>query len=355
MNTLHTCTASALLALGTATTSVAQVTITSNDLFAIGSRYQIGVDDSPSATPGNSGTNLSWNFGTLTAEGTRILEVMAPQDSPLGAQLGGNRAVVENTNEAADHLTVSTTQLRGHGIILGEGDLQMPLALTPPMVLLNLPAQYYQNHSGISRARLSSYLGQDIGLGFVVDSIRIRTHIAYLSEVDGWGTVTTPLGSFGAIRQFLLQNVTDSMDVYRADEDLWLLGVDVTSSAQRSWSWWAPEHDLPVVQLFDDDGNGGMDRAEWIEEDLNTTSVNGPTEQLPVQVFPNPATEQVTVVLKDAATATYILHDLNGRRVQQGTLSSEHSSIPLGELDRGVYALQVEQGRAIGSTRIVVH
>jgi hypothetical protein len=354
MNTFNAFSATTLLTLATATSAAAQAVITATDLFAVGSRYQMATDESPTAQPGNNGTNLTWTFQGLQSDFFTIVEVKQPSESPFSDLLPGNRAALEDTDVAAEYLTVSPTQLLSHGRVFQEDGIQAAVALDPPMVLLNLPAQYYQIHTGVSRSQLTSYFGFDPGLGFTVDSIRVRTRIAYQSEVGGWGTVTTPLGTFNAVKQFLLENVTDSVDFYRADQDLWLLGVDVSTSAQPSWSWWSPEHDLPLVRLFDEDNNGIMDRAVWIEADLNTTAIDDRAAVGTLDVFPNPAMDQITVPLEGMGLAAYAILDAQGRLVQQGRLSRERDTVPVAHLERGAYILRLDQGGAISQARVVL-
>lgn len=354
MNTLNPFRAALLLTLGSATMSNAQVTITANDLYTIGSRYEVGMDEMPGVMPGNNGTALTWSFSTLVPDATRIVEVMAPQSSSFGDLLPGDRAAVENSGEAADHLTVAPTELVWHGRILEEDGIQAALPLDPPMVLLTLPAQHYQLHTGVTRSQRSSYLGLDLGLGFVVDSIRVRTHITYQSEVQGWGEVTTPLGTFDAIKHLLAESVTDSVDFYRADQDIWLEGVEVLANDQNTWKWWAPTMDLPVMQLMDDDADGTMDRAEWIEADLSTTSIVDRAPFDRIDVFPNPATDRITVPLEGLGMAGYVLHDAQGRLVQEGRVSRERSTIPVAHLDRGPYLLRIDQGGIVSQARVVL-
>jgi len=354
MNTFNTIATGMLLALSATNTASAQAIITASALYAPGSRYQMATDEAPAAQPGNNGTNLTWSFQGLQSDFFTIVEVKQPSESPFGDMLPGNRAAVEDTDVAAEYLTVSPTHLLSHGRVFQEDGIQAAVALDPPMVLLNLPAQYYQIHTGVSRSQLTSHFGFDPGIGFVVDSIRVRTRIAYQSEVGGWGTVTTPLGTFNAVKQILLENVTDSVDFYRADQDLWLLGVDVSTSAQPSWSWWSPEHDLPLVRLFDEDNNGIMDRAVWIEADLNTTAIDDRTAVGTFDVFPNPAMDQITVLLEGMGLVAYAILDTQGRLVQEGRLSRERSTVPVGHLQRGTYILRLDQGGAISQARVVL-
>lgn len=354
MDTRHTHHATLLLALGAASMASAQVSINADHLFAIGSRYQVAVDETPGVTPGNSGINLSWNYPGLDADAMRIVEVRIPAESPFGPALPGDRAMVVNTDELAEHFTVSPTQLLSHGLVRQEDGVQVEVALAPPMALLDLPTQQADYIQGISRSRNTAHLGLDIGLGFIVDSIRTRTHINYQSEVQGWGQLTTPLGTINALKQILVLDVTDSIDVYRADQDLWIEGIETTNSDETSWSWWSPAHDIPVLKLFDDENDGVVDRAEWIEADLNTTAIDDRAAVGTLDVFPNPAMDQVTVPLEGLGMADYAILDAQGRMVQRGRLSRARSTVPVGHLDRGTYLIRVDQRGSIAQARIIL-
>jgi hypothetical protein len=353
MNVFNTLPAMALVAIG-ASNACAQVSVSASNLFAIGSRYQVAIDEAPGVTPGNSGINLTWSYPGLESDAMRIAEVMAPADSPFGPAIPGTRAMVSNTDEAADHFTVTPTQLLYHGRVFEDEGIPVELPLTPPMALLNLPTQQADYIQGISRMSNTAYLGLDIGLGFIVDSIRVRTRLNYQSEVQGWGQLTTPLGTFDAIKQILVLDVTDSVDVYRADQDLWIEGIQTVNSDEASWSWWTPAHDIPVLKLFDDDNDGVVDRAEWIEADLNTTSTNDREPAGQTAVYPNPATDLITVPLEAMGSATYALHDAQGRLVQGGRLCREKSAIPVAHLERGAYVLRIEQGGTVMQARVVL-
>lgn len=347
-----------LLLLGTSLLagqhSLAQATIEPADLLPPGARYRVAIDDAPGVVPGNSGINLAWNFPGLDADDLRLVEVMDPAESPFGEAFPGDIALVENTNTAAEHFTVTTTELLSHGRVFVEEGIQAVAPLTPPMVLLELPAAYYQYHQGVSRSVSTSYLGQDIGLGYVVDSIRLRTSIAYQSEVNGWGDLTTPLGTFDAIKQQLFSNIKDTMDVYRADQQQWIEAIQTDAYSTITWTWWSSQYGIPVLQLFDDEHDGVVDRAEWLQEELGTTSIADPVTDAELQAYPNPATDQVMVTLTGQGAATYTLCDAQGRLVQQGQLVQERSIIPLAEVEPGAHVLRVEQAGSVRRMTLVV-
>jgi len=171
--------------------------------------------------------------------------------------------------------------------------------------------------------------------------------------VGGWGTVTTPLGAFDAVKQVLVENVTDSMDFYRADQGLWMLGVDVTTSTKPSWLWWTPPHDIPVVRLFDEDNNGTMDRAVWVEEELLGTGVHQPAAAATFTMHPNPATDRVEVAMPGEGEKRYRLMSAEGRVVQEGRVMGARGTIPLQHVAPGTYVLELRDGRRVAQQRLV--
>lgn len=90
----------------------------------------------------------------------------------------------------------------------------------------------------------------------------------------------------------------------------------------------------PNIQLYD---------IIRIWEDGCTVGMNEVVGSGPqVTIFPNPAFEEVTVVLEGARPANYRLFDAAGRVVLQGRLSGERSTLPTSQLHLGVYVLRVE-------------
>jgi hypothetical protein len=70
-------------------------------------------------------------------------------------------------------------------------------------------------------------------------------------------------------------------------------------------------------------------------------------------VFPNPATDRLTVELLTSAPATVALRDLAGRLVlAPATLGADHQLRLPALLASGVYLLEVRQGAAVAIRRI---
>ena len=93
-------------------------------------------------------------------------------------------------------------------------------------------------------------------------------------------------------------------------------------------------------------------------DNLNITSYTGTatlaSQALPgLSVFPNPATDRLTVALPTAGAATVALRDLTGRVVlAPATLGADKQLVLPASLARGLYLLEVKQGNVTAVRRI---
>lgn len=74
--------------------------------------------------------------------------------------------------------------------------------------------------------------------------------------------------------------------------------------------------------------------------------------ELTASVYPNPASEQVTVYLKDLSSPDlgYILSDAKGKLIKQNKLSNAETVIPMAELSKASYFITVMNGKDVIKT-----
>ena len=88
----------------------------------------------------------------------------------------------------------------------------------------------------------------------------------------------------------------------------------------------------------------------------NLTAVKGTTNELEVarlsfKLYPNPAREDVIHILDVDSTPSYIIYNLMGVAVAKGIL--ENKSIYVGQLVRGIYILELYDGRITATKRFI--
>lgn len=67
----------------------------------------------------------------------------------------------------------------------------------------------------------------------------------------------------------------------------------------------------------------------------------------PIQIYPNPASEQLSIYLSSASSDEFqvVLTDLSGREVKRAILQSAKNEVELQNLENGLYLLQMEDAR----------
>ncbi|QQR86578.1 MAG: hypothetical protein IPJ76_18685 [Flavobacteriales bacterium] len=119
----------------------------------------------------------------------------------------------------------------GYGVELA--GLPVPILMEDQDVIYELPVQF-----GDSTADFSSYNLDIPGLGYYGFS-QDRTN-----EVDGWGAITTPAGSFDVLRVKTTLEITDSIAV-----DSLGVGFSVDRPVVREYKWLAQGLRVPVLQI----------------------------------------------------------------------------------------------------------
>lgn len=84
------------------------------------------------------------------------------------------------------------------------------------------------------------------------------------------------------------------------------------------------------------------------------TKVPEPFAELNFSVFPNPATNRVTIAMPTAAEASVRLFDGSGRMVRSLTSGSQQFGLDLLGLPGGVYAVEVKTEAAVGRRKLVI-
>lgn len=70
------------------------------------------------------------------------------------------------------------------------------------------------------------------------------------------------------------------------------------------------------------------------------------------QLYPNPATDRVYLVLDNERPARALLVDASGREAGHWTIAGDRAELSVGHLSPGLYVLRVEQGEVVGHTRL---
>ena len=144
-----------------------------------------------------------------------------------------------------------------------------------------------------------------------------------------------------------LSNVTKEVWEYNPATNTWLQMEDFPGSARR-FSVGFTVNERAYFGL----GTNGINFNDFWAFD-RFAGINE-TELLAFDVYPNPATEQITISKRIEQKLNYQIIDQLGRIVNEGLLDDMHISVALGELQQGTYQLVVRDENGNQNQRTIV-
>lgn len=302
--------------------SQAQITILASDFPSAGARITGYTDTSNVDHPGNGGSAQTWDFSQAQPHDTVQIEVVDiastdwADDFPTATQ-----AVTDDgVNYGIYSLQSGSYRLQG----IATDDMPAPLVLSPPMVDYIFPLTYNANFSGERNVTVA--IPGFPGSGFYQIIVQRQEEVQKL--VDGWGTVTTPLGTFQALRvketalgvDSMFQQLTETSEPEFMEEQ---------RDTVVKYIWLAKDRKFPVAEF--EDGEFRYARVDNLTVDETDTSI------LPTP-FPNPVNAGDPIVFSlNGGKFTFMLFDTAGRQISTKSVSGNTWLMPTQGLAPGIY------------------
>ncbi len=313
----------------------------------------VGID------PALSGTNYSWDYSQVSAlvqqkdtfvafsSVTLFLRLLFPQNTNLVRfiETPDSLAGVSLAN-GYEFFHKSAGAFRQYGFGSTFSGLPIALVNQPADTLFKLPMTYGDSGDGYTEASVSIP-----GLAYY----RQRRTRQY--EVDGWGTVMTPHGSFASLRLKTTISGEDSISVSDT-----LINFSGPTPTQRTYQWWAVEESAPVLEistLVNDSSNTEIVTqvafVDTFRPDLVILSVPKPQSQT-VGIFPNPASNQTRISApgSGALQGQMEIMSLDGRVVQRLTVNDVATDLDVWGLPDGVYLIRLTRSSGVFQGKLVV-
>jgi hypothetical protein len=342
------------LSLMTGMISYGQITINANDVIGYGEFIEQTVDTIPSIAHGPAGADQTWNYaGLLNAHTTSFFGFGAPgwysgssefPDATLAINdaASGVTSFFRKNSDALDLLGI-------YGDFVGSGN-EEALVFDPFERLISFPSTY-QTEFFNSYSFDFSFDGS----AFSVDSIVVQSDTDKSSEMDAWGTITTPLGTFDVIRQYIYEVTTTVIDAY-------LFGISVFNDTQvdetHTYSFWTNDPDSRFVVL-EYTYDPGLDMVLEVTWQSASPVLSLEEEGMPVSklnVFPNPASDMVTLDVTIDGAHSFEVVDALGRIALSGEFNGNTHALSVAALENGLYSIRlmnVNSGQ-VNVQRIVV-
>jgi hypothetical protein len=333
----------------------AQITLTVADFANSGDTVRISQAAGTGLDFASTGSNFTWDFSSLSATSQYLKEFnpigfasllvfgtygpVAPtnyrasyfnptNDLPLDQLSQFLPVSLSDLNQYTKRMTDSITSL-GYSIsVNGQG---VPFKSDTIETRYKLPLNYNDSHY----SRGYTYIDLNPVIDFKIKQYRQRT-----TNVDGWGTIITPKGTFQALR--LRHDIAEIDSVYQT-----FFGAGQwfgTPPIQRTeYEWFANGEKEWVLKATET--NGTVNQVEY-QEDYLGLDASIDEYIMDVQVGPNPTLTDVEIQSNTLLSSVEVM-DAMGRQVMnlQG-LNTNALNINVENLSQGVYRIVLHSNQS---------
>ncbi|MCE2847414.1 MAG: T9SS type A sorting domain-containing protein [Sphingobacteriales bacterium] len=342
---------------------LAQITVTNADMPSANDLIRFSL--APPSTVVNltqAGANATWDFSGLVAQSQDIDSFLSVSSAPLTYLFafgftsnlysrgeGLNSIAGVQFSDVQNFYNKSTTSYRQTGFGANVNGLPTPIVFGNDDFIYRFPLVF-----GDIDTSDSDYSLVVPGLAAVSGEQR------RISVVDGWGSLTTPYGTFNTLR--VVSTLTGEDSVFL---DTLGFGFTFPRPLTREYKWIANGQDIPVLQINTTQQLFGQETVSRIKYRDSLRVFTGleaiRNETLNPLLYPNPTTDNTTIrfQLMRAGWVELSLVDVSGRIVYQRNteeLAGEQQwLLPVCDqrLSNGVYAVRLRTSDGVWTGRLI--
>ncbi|MFT5819019.1 MAG: hypothetical protein ACI8ZM_000241 [Crocinitomix sp.] len=346
--------------------SFSQITITESDFPEGGDTVLVSVSSDFEYDFASTGADHDWNYDALNMTAQRIDTFFDIDDASLLYQVIFNNGWFDPDYQA-DYYTpllnfafpetdavpignpVGFTKIESDKVeIIGVGleisGIKVPIKNEIIDIEYELPMNYEDGWES------TSFFEVDLNPAF--DGI-LRRHQERISEVDGWGEVTTPFGTFDVVRTKATLDFTDSLRISFGEITTW---IELPTPSQVVYSWWAEDQKIPVLQVIAQDigGTETITSVEYKDRDLSDVSIAESKGFVPnIELYPVPSTEFIKIISKSEIQNVSIV-SVNGSVNLDDLWSQQTGILNVSQLAPGSYIVYITQVDGVHVKQIIV-
>lgn len=183
-----------------------------------------------------------------------------------------------------------------------------------------------------------------------------------INLVDGWGTLTTPFGTYSTIR---IRSTIAAIDTIYIES--LKFGTNIKRPIKREYKWFAVGSKIPVLQI---DGTVVGDTAftvtnvqfiDSLRSDIpHVGMADMVSEKVNFEIYPNPAQDHFIIQysLQSIAAVTISMTDISGKEIYSlheiRTAGENQVHMTTRGISNGIYFLKVQCNRSFAVQKLVI-
>lgn len=282
-------------------TTRSQISIATTDLPHANDTFRVSIGQiTPGIDATLSGPGYTWDYSTLIPTAQRVDSFIDESATStvfsivfIDNAFNTNRA--NQATRAADFSLGTMISLSGVfnfyynsnasykqvGLGANVNGIPLPIAYSPHDIIYKLPLQYPSTDS--SNSGYAVDLVSTIGIYYKVSKTR-------KNEVDGWGTLTTPFGTFDALRVHSTVVERDSLYL-----DTLGFGFNLPPFTTHEYKWLGVAAGIPLLQI-NTGSTGNINQIIYrdsLKSLVNVDQIIRDVQNL--TIYPNPAANSATI------------------------------------------------------------
>lgn len=328
------------------TCALAQSPITLSNTNMPGANDTLRYSNAALSTVGNytqTGTNFNWNFMSLVPVSQGRRDYKSSFSTPYAFFFLGLNEYGEKVNDTINLGVVTLTDVYNFykkstspnayivdGMGMKISGVPVPSYFTDKDELYMFPMTYPKYDSTTFKFSTPSTTLMPI----------VYSKTGYrVTQVDGWGSITTPYGTANCLRIVTTQYSKDTMKTS-------LLPFPIGfNNYQRSYQWLTTSSKIPYLEVNGTlvGNNFTVTQVRYRDSYKFLAGVEEKEENGLVDFYPNPVNDKLFLNLKNGAEYTIDVFDLNGKLLIQDKINGNENSnyLNVQELPQGVYTVRV--------------
>ncbi len=347
--------------------SLGQITIDSGDFADGGDTAMVSVSSDFGLDFATSGADHTWDYSALTMDSQRIDSFFKIETASITYQFVFNNGWFDPDYQA-DYFTnlvnfalpstdfigvsienpVGFTKIESDRVeIVGVGleiaGVQVPVKNEIIDRAYELPMNYDDNW--ISNSLF------EIDLNPAVDGI-LRRYQDRTTQVDGWGTIITPYGSFEVIRTIAFLDFTDSLRFsFGGGDPTWF---ELPTPSQTVYSWWAKDQKIPILEVVSRDFFGTETIASVVYKDRYLGDVSLVENNLnTVLIYPNPSSNWVQIVSEENVQ-NIELYSLEGKLLTSAQWDKTQNRVDVSTIAAGICFVKIYLESGVITQQLII-
>jgi hypothetical protein len=340
------------------------ITLTSSDIPVVGTRI-LNVNDFNliNINVGNAGINQNYDFSNLVSSTLDSTNYIATSSTNYATTFPTSNLTMLNLPDS-NYTFIQTTSnsIDVLGMLMPNPFMEgEPLRLVAdnPIQQMSFPATYETSFtsSGIMKSNAVPFYFE-LDASTYIDSFRLNLGVSNNSQIDGWGTLTTPVGTFNVLRQKSTNVNTINVEGHSVSEPfpgfilkLWLPFLDsVTTTTTYTYLTNTNTNTPFILAEITTDENDVVTEANYSMV-YNPAGIIETSNFIISEIYPNPSSDVINIKAIDKIETLNVYAE-DGKLIYNRNINSENYSLNISSFKSGSYFIEISTSKGREVKRI---